>query len=356
MAMGILWLRQLGSIGLGSLSNGIKRIHQYISSSVNSLGMNNQGLLPNGVDVAIKRKRNAYHGNRDLEFKTEIQIIPKLQHLNIIKLLGCCIEGGERILVYEYMPRKSLYNIIEELRDGVFLAWSLRYQIIEGIAQGVFYLHQHSRLRMVHGDLKPSNILLDYDMTPKITDFGLAEVLSSEEEEKETISVKGTPGYLDPEFYRTNIISTKTDVYSFGITCLVIMTAQHAIMKTPNRHLVRHAWELWLSGRGMELIDTSLRDDPQIIQILRCMQIALLCVQEKQADRPTMLDVLKMLKCETAALPVPRLQRADMLTRGVRELSADGTTSFRSAELITTDDDEECSSFTRIFNAVAAKK
>ncbi|CAM0150366.1 unnamed protein product [Urochloa decumbens] len=304
-----------------------------------------KGVLLNGIDVAIKKLHKFHNEDNELEleFENELNIISKLQHVNVIKLLGCCIESEERILVYEYMPR-SLHDIIEELKGGVFLAWPLRFRIIEGIAQGAVYLHQHSRLRMVHGDLNPKNVLLDRDMTPRITDFGMAEVLSSEEDEKEMTTIKGTICYHDPEFLRRNIISTKSDVYGFGVTCLVIMTAQHAVM-TPmdsdRKYLVLHAWELWLSGRAMDLIDTSLLDDdPQISEILRCMQIALLCVQEKREDRPTMSDVLMMLKCESMALPVPRL-RQDMLTQGASDGSADGGTSFRSSVVLTEEDLEE---------------
>ncbi|RLM69321.1 uncharacterized protein C2845_PM17G14520 [Panicum miliaceum] len=202
----------------------------------------NIGVLRNGVAVAIKK---GVHESiqRDFEFENELQIIPKFHHANVIKLLGCCIEGDQRILVYEYMPR-SLDKIIQELKAGGFLAWPLRFRIIEGIAQGAVYLHQHSRPRLVHKDLKPANILLDCDMTPRITDFGIAEVLESDEDEKETYEIAGTLGYLDPESVRTSIISTKSDVYGFGVTSLQIMTAQDSVMEfefdTMRRLLVEH--------------------------------------------------------------------------------------------------------------------
>ncbi|XP_039771766.1 putative cysteine-rich receptor-like protein kinase 31 [Panicum virgatum] len=173
-----------------------------------------KGVLPNGADVVIKFG-NRYSGDKLHEFLNEVQIVPKLQHANIIKFLGFCSEGDNKILVYEYMPRGSLQDIIDgifhlnylrfmlsshfssvvtvaELKAGVNLAWPLCFRIIEGITQGLVYLHQHSRLHVVHADIKPSNILLDCDMTPRIADFGTAEVLSSEEDEKETSTVKGS--------------------------------------------------------------------------------------------------------------------------------------------------------------------
>ncbi|CAL4990413.1 unnamed protein product [Urochloa decumbens] len=290
-----------------------------LAASTNSFSSNNmigrggystvyKGVLPDGVHIAIKICHGEHVSSQPgrLEFENEVQIIPKLQHANILKLLGCCIEGDNRILVYEYMPRGSLHFLIDELKAGVSLAWSKRFQIIEGIAQGAVYLHQHSRLRVVHGDLKPSNILLDCDMTPRIIDFGLAQVLSSDKNEKDTFRVAGTLYYLEPEFCRTAIISTKSDVYSFGVICLEIITAQHASFSPEGQSLVVYAWELWSSERATEVIDASLRVKPGISKILRCIQIALLCVQENRADRPTMSDILMFLKCDSMTLPVPR--------------------------------------------------
>lgn len=299
-----------------------------------------QGVLPNGADVAIKIPSSSGRSSRQHEeFTKEVQIIPKLQHANIIKLLGCCTEGDNRILVYEYAQRGSLRDIVHELKAGVSIAWPLRFRIIEGIAEGAVYLHQHSRLRLVHGDVKAANILLDCDMTPRITDFGSSEILSSDEDEKEDVDVTGTMGYLDPEFLATMTISTKSDVYGFGVTCLEIISARHAIesnLESDSENvqvqlLTRHAWELWSSGRAMDLIDGSLRDDPQISKILRCLQIALLCVQLNRADRPTMSDVLMMLKCESMILPMPML-------RGAGESSAD---AYYGAKLNTEDDDDD---------------
>ncbi|PVH34579.1 hypothetical protein PAHAL_8G253400 [Panicum hallii] len=292
-----------------------------------------KGILPNGVVIAIKFYRGEHISSR-AEFENEVQIISKLQHSNIHKLLGCCIEGDSRILVYEYMPRGSLHFIIHELRAGVSLAWPKRFQIIEGIAQGVVYLHQHSRPRIVHGDLKPSNILLDSDMTPRIIDFGLAQVLSYEDE-TDTVGVAGTLYYIEPEFCRTGIMSTKSDVYSFGVTCLEIITARNASTLSPEgQSLVVYAWELWSSERATELIDPALVE-PGTSKILRFFQIALLCVQDNRADRPTMSDVLMMLKCDCLTLPVPR--RPDVYPQWPpRGLSADdgdsvGRRSYSSA-------------------------
>ncbi|CAN6382002.1 unnamed protein product [Urochloa humidicola] len=292
-----------------------------------------KGVLPNGVHIAIKTCRGE-HIYCQHDFENEVQVIPKLQHANILRLLGCCIEGDHRILVYEYMPKGNLHFIIHELKAGVSLAWPKRFQIIEGIAQGAVYLHQHSRLRIVHGDLKPSNILLDCDMAPRIIDFGLAQVLSSDKNEKEAFRVAGTIYYLEPEYCRTGIISTKSDVYSFGVICLEIITAQHASSMSPEgQSLVVCAWELWSLEKATEVIDPSLCVEPGISKILRCFQIALLCVQDNRADRPTMSDVLMMLKCDCITLPVPRRPEDPWRPRvsPADDTHSSGRTSYSSA-------------------------
>ncbi|KAL6654606.1 hypothetical protein ACP70R_008071 [Stipagrostis hirtigluma subsp. patula] len=304
-----------------------------------------EGILSNGVEVAIKPSREETSVSRH-DFENEVQIIPQLQHANIIKLLGCCFEGGNRILVYEYMPA-SLDHIIHELRAGVSISWSVRFRIIEGIAQGAAYLHQHSRLRVLHGDLKPSNILLDSDMTPRISDFGMAEVLSSDEDEKLKDVLAGTFGYIDPEYLFSNIISIKSDVYALGVTLLGVIIAQPAFITYSDREsLPVHAWKLWSSGRAAELVDPLLHGEPRMNEILRCIQIALLCVQEKQEDRPTMSDVLIMLKCEAITLAAPR-PPGNTSIEGTGALSANasetaGSTSYRSAESMI---EEESSSY-----------
>ncbi|TVU38652.1 hypothetical protein EJB05_12036, partial [Eragrostis curvula] len=150
-----------------------------------------KGQLPNGLEIAVKRL-NPHSGQGLNEFKTEIQLIAKLQHMNLVRLLGCCIQGEEKILIYEYMSNRSLDFFIFDTTRGALLTWSRRRHIIEGIAQGLLYLHKHSRLRVIHRDLKASNILLDDNMSPKISDFGLARIFGSNETHANTSKVVGT--------------------------------------------------------------------------------------------------------------------------------------------------------------------
>ncbi|WMV36314.1 hypothetical protein MTR67_029699 [Solanum verrucosum] len=257
-----------------------------------------EGMLRNGEKIAVKRLSETSSQGLE-EFENEVILTAKLQHINLVKVVGFCIENQEKMLIYEYMPNKSLDHYIYNQVRRLVLNWEKRVQIIEGIIQGLLYLQEYSRLTIIHRDIKASNILLDLQMKPKISDFGMARMFKEDEVEANTSRIVGTLGYAPPEYIKQGIYSTKSDVFSFGVLLLQIISGKkNTCFYGPDEqlNLLEYAFEMWRDGKGMEFMDESLDDKTSYCKLLNCMQIALLCVQKNPLDRPTMLEVSNMLK------------------------------------------------------------
>ncbi|KAJ4912954.1 Cysteine-rich receptor-like protein kinase 5 [Raphanus sativus] len=271
----------------GSLQFDFKAIEAATDkfSETNKLGQGGfgqvyKGTFPSGIQVAVKR---------------------------LSKTSG---QGEEKILVYEFVPNKSLDYFLFDSTMQNQLDWTIRYKIIKGIARGILYLHQDSRLTIIHRDLKAGNILLDADMNPKVADFGMARIFGMDQTEANTKRVVGTYGYMSPEYAMYGQFSMKSDVYSFGVLVLEIISGKKNSsiyqMNGTTGNLVTYTWRLWSNGSPLELMDASFQDNYQTEEVTKCIHIALLCVQEEAEDRPTMSDIVQMLTTSSIPLIVPQ--------------------------------------------------
>ncbi|XP_020588271.1 cysteine-rich receptor-like protein kinase 15 isoform X2 [Phalaenopsis equestris] len=268
-----------------------------------------KGVLWDGRQIVVKRLSKT-NGEGLVKLRNEAALVAQLQHKNLVKLLGCCLQENEKLLVYEYLPNASLDKHLYDPAWRAQLDWKRRHIIIEGIARGLVYLHNHSRLRIIHRDLNAKNILLDGDMNPKISDFSLAKPVGINESQWNTKQIAGTFGYMAPEYATRGLFSTKSDVFSYGMVVLEIITGRRnaSFIEGGNAlNLQTYVWQQWNQGESEKVIDRELGGLYQLEDVLRCINIGLLCIQADPAERPSMASVVLMLSTNAEMLPAPTL-------------------------------------------------
>ncbi|ERM95219.1 hypothetical protein AMTR_s00009p00267490 [Amborella trichopoda] len=282
------------------LRSATKNFHPSNRIGRGGFGTVYRGTLRDGTEVAVKslsaESKQGVH-----EFLTEIDMIADVRHPNLVTLIGCCVQGNHRILVYEYVENNSLaYALLGPENKRIELDWNRRSAICMGTANGLAFLHEELEPHIVHRDIKASNILLDKDLLPKIGDFGLAKLFPNNITHIST-RVAGTVGYLAPEYAMRGQLTKKADVYSFGILILEIISGRSSAKATwsaMQKFLLEWTWQLYEEGRLLELVDPELEEYPEE-EVLRFIKVALFCTQAACKQRPDMKQVVTMLSSHT---------------------------------------------------------
>nr|KJB60904.1 hypothetical protein B456_009G330600 [Gossypium raimondii] len=265
-----------------------KDFHPHHKLGEGGFGPVYRGKLDDGREIAVK-KLSQYSNQGKKEFENEAKLLARVQHRNVVNLLGYCIHGNEKLLVYEYVANQSLDKFLFS------------------IARGLLYLHEDSHNRIIHRDIKASNILLDDKWVPKIADFGMARLFPEGESNVNT-RVAGTNGYMAPEYVMHGQLSVKADVFSFGVLVLELISGQKNSSFNLNldaQNLLDWAYKLYKKGKGLEIMDAAIVPSASPEQVSFCIQIGLLCVQSDPKSRPDMHRVVIMLSKKPGHLDEP---------------------------------------------------
>ncbi|GLT94412.1 hypothetical protein SLE2022_121530 [Rubroshorea leprosula] len=265
-----------------------------------------RGRLSDGREIAVKKLSQTSNQGKK-EFQNEAKLLARVQHRNVVNLLGYCVHGTEKLLVYEYVSNESLDKLLFKSNRRQELDWKRRFDIICGIARGLLYLHEDSHNCIIHRDIKASNILLDEKWVPKIADFGMARLFPEDQTHVNT-RVAGTSGYMAPEYVMSGQLSVKADVFSFGVLVLELISGQRNSTFSSHseaQSLLEWVYKLYKKGRSLEMMDSAIVASAVPEQVAMCIQIGLLCTQGDPQLRPTMRRVVVLLSKKPGNLEEP---------------------------------------------------
>ncbi|KAE9596408.1 hypothetical protein Lal_00048732 [Lupinus albus] len=264
--------------------------------------------ISSGTIAAVKRSKHSHEGKT--EFLSELSIIAGLRHKNLVQLQGWCVEKGELLLVYDFMPNGSLDKMLyKEPERGKLLNWPNRFNIAVGLASVLVYLHQECEKRVIHRDIKTGNILLDGNFNPRLGDFGLAKLMDHDKSPVSTLTA-GTMGYLAPEYLQYGKANDKTDVFSYGVVVLEVACGKRPIEREGTKmvNLVDFVWGLHSEGKIIDAADKRLNGEFEEEEMKKLLLLGLSCANPDSAERPSMRRVLQILNNEVAPLVVPKVK------------------------------------------------
>ncbi|KAL9244524.1 hypothetical protein vseg_018293 [Gypsophila vaccaria] len=271
-----------------------------------------KGTLPDLTEIAVKKLECISVAHGEKQFRTEVSAIGNIQHVNLVRLRGFCSEGTKRLLVYEYMPNGSLNTHLFRKQNSQILSWKVRYQIAIGIARGLTYLHEKCRDCIIHCDIKPENILLDSEFSAKVADFGLAKLVGREFSRVLT-TIRGTRGYLAPEWISGMAITSKADVYSYGMVLFELVSGRRNASSGKTEFFPTWAMNKLIEGDDiLSIIDPLLEGDVETDQVNRVCKLACWCIQDEEDHRPSMGQIVQILEgfLEVDMPPIPRSLQA----------------------------------------------
>ena len=290
-----------------------------------------KGMLIDGTTVAVKKSKVIDEGRLE-EFVNEVVILSQINHRNVVKLLGCCLEIEVPLLVYEFIPNGTLSQYLYDQNEEFTATWDMRLRIATEVAGALFYLHSAASTPIYHRDIKTTNILLDDKYRAKVADFGTSRSITLDQTHLTTV-VKGTFGYLDPEYFQSSQFTEKSDVYSFGVVLVELLTGEKAISCTrieENRSLATYFIHSMEENNLFDIIDARVMKDAKQEEIIAIANLAKMCLNLEGKKRPTMKEVVMQLEA------VQTLQKTPNVQQNYKEVEYIKTEMYEQKDVVST--------------------